>query len=358
MGPMPEQSIALDDDGRRLDRVLRAAFPDVPPGAIAAAIRKGRVRIDGKRCSHNSRVRHGERVSYPDWTTSNDPRGRPADGNSSTLAASVGPELEVLARTKDWLAINKPAGSQTAGPKGIDNEIRRLAAANGWWSPSMSFRPGPVHRLDFATSGVQLFSLSAEGARMLSEQFRRRRTFKAYLTLVSGSLESPTYLDQRLYYDKTLRKTLVEDESGQTAVGYRSAATRVYPLVSQNNTTLVAAIPESGRTHQIRAHLSAGGYPIIGDKKYGGAPWGAIGMQPYAPPGIDGEVFFLHASYLAVFAATKQRLDQVAVTAPLPATAIGLLRALGLSTSRAQTALHNCVVRACPECAATDTIEL
>lgn len=369
---MPDRSIAADDDGRRLDRVLRTAFPNVPPGAIAAAIRKGAVRLDGRRCSSATRVKLGETVTYPQWRdtgestvpSAHQPRHDGARNRAVYLRdgeiVARGWRAPILQRSDHWIAINKPAGVASYGADGVDNDLRALAAREGWWRESMSFRPGPVHRLDFATSGAQLFSLTAEGARALTEQFRRRRTFKLYLALAAGVLEKPIEIDRRLTYDRATRTALVEGE-GRATVGFRSALTRVTPIArsQKGNASLLLAVPESGRTHQVRAHLASIGHPLLADRKYGGPAWSEVDLSSgYAPPGISGELFVLHALVLAVGADGTIIEEPLLVNATLSPDARAIVGHLFGDLDSYTAAITAHLAEACTVCRSGATIRL
>jgi len=363
---MPERNIAADDDGRRLDRVLRAAFPDVPPGAIAAAIRKRRIRLDGLACAVNTRVQQGQVLTYPDWTHTGESRNTPDGARGSTVRREgetilIGPRrIPIVSRSDHWIAINKPAGLASYGAGGIDGDLRELAAREGWWRESLSFRPGPVHRLDFGTSGVQLFSLSADGARILTEAFRRRRTYKLYLALVSGAVVAPMAIDRRLAYDRAGRIALVE-RNDSPAVGFRSAVTQVTPVAVAPNgrTTLVLARPESGRTHQIRAHLSSAGHPLVGDRKYAGPSWSEIGVsRGYAPGDIAGELFILHALALAIEGDGLMIDRSLLLTAPLAPDARRIVHDAAGDPESVTAAVHDYLTATCTACPANATIRV
>lgn len=373
---MPDRNIAVDDAGRRLDRILRSAFPNVPPGAIAAAIRKGRVRLDGVRCAGNTRVTQGQTLSYPQWrdtgeVTRRRPHGLPS-GKSAPSGVRCGARLEsdgfvvadrripILDRTEHWIAINKPAGMPSYGTGGIDSDLRTLAAQEGWWRESLSFRPGPVHRLDFATSGVQLFSLSADGARILTEKFRRRRTYKLYLALASGTPPESQTIERRLAYDRSTRTALVERD-GTDTVGFRSARTRVIPVAGapDGSGNLLLAIPESGRTHQVRAHLAAIGHPLPGDRKYGGPGWAEIGIpRGYAPAGVAGELFLLHALALVVEGDGPVIGDAIFLSAPLPPEARKIVHRIFGDPADLATNIGDFLARSCTMCPPDATILL
>lgn len=317
--------VAQDDDDRRLDRLLRKAFPRVPPGALARAVRTGAVRVNGHRKDNEHRVHTGDVVTVPVWQDTGKGEGRPPGDHRSHQRGSSRPAnsrlrdsrygdarqgssrpgppvtppprlagdriildsgtvIPVLERTEDWIACSKPPGMVTHGPGGLDGIIRELAAQHRWWSESLSFRPGPVHRLDRQTSGVQLFSLTARGARELSEELASRRTCKLYVTVLTGTLTETLHADEHLSFDRT--EGLARAHAAPSSRG-STARTTFVPLAvrGDKSATLVAALPETGRRHQIRAHAAAHGMPLRGDKRYGGKP---------------GDAYLLHALALAM----------------------------------------------------------
>lgn len=363
---MNEETIAEDDNGRRLDRVLRKAYPNVPPGAIAGAVRKGAIRVNGKRASNETRVATGDRITIPDWHDSGRenrrtmPRERRVDARRTDNAIVSGEwSIPILERNDDWIVLNKPAGIASHGPTGLDTIVRIVAEQEGWWSNSMSFRPGPVHRLDQETSGVQLFSLSAEGARTLTEQIRERTVSKMYLALVAGYLPRRIENTQRLAYDRDSRTAVTEGvptvprEKGAPSghemrrprahhLRYASARTRFFPLTfnADRSVGLVAAVPETGRTHQVRCHAAASGIPLVGDTKYGG------------PASDDFDSFILHAIFFATHAPAH------GWNAPLASHTYGLLRTRFGDLSGLERRLNEIVPTACTGYSGTATIRV
>ena len=357
---MNEETIAEDDDGRRLDRVLRKAYPNVPPGAIAGAVRRGAIRINGKRAANDTRVATGDRITIPDWRDSGreHPRLMPGErcvdarlGDNAIISGDW--SIPILERSDDWIVLNKPSGIPSHGPGGLDTIIRAVAEREGWWSESMSFRPGPVHRLDRETSGVQLFSLSAAGVRLLTEQIRQRTVSKMYLALVAGHLPRRVENTQRLAYDRGSRIAIAEGApaapSGEGTrsrrpqrLRYVTARTRFFPLAftADRSVGLVAAVPETGRTHQVRCHAAVSGIPLVGDTKYGG------------PPSDDFDSFILHA---ILFAAQDPPNRW---NAPLASHTYGLLRTRFGDLSGLERRLNEIVPTACAGYSGTAAIRI
>jgi 23S rRNA pseudouridine955/2504/2580 synthase len=168
------------------------------------------------------------------------------------------------------LILNKPPGLLVHGEGSLEELVHIYLKPR--LVPSLSFRPGPLHRLDRPTSGIIVFSVSLEGARRFSALMRERRLRKEYLAITDGIIGREgnriTWIDE-LIRDKEGKKTLIQ-EAGKE--GSRQAVTRVRPLAQARDRTLILAEIETGLTHQIRAQAAARGHPLSGDRKYGGRP--------------------------------------------------------------------------------------
>jgi 23S rRNA pseudouridine955/2504/2580 synthase len=253
-----------DDGGRRLDRILRRALPDMPLSGIHRLLRRGRVLVDGKAGAPEDRIAAGSIITLPD-----SPGPRPGKRSISSP-----PLPAILREDADLLFLNKPPGLAVHGPGSLDERVRAYLA--GKIPPSLSFRPGPLHRLDKPTSGVIVFSKTLAGARSFSALIREGRVKKQYLALVEGAVKGPELWEDALVRDTAARKTFPAGERAGTA---KQARTRIRPLALSAGTppggkafSLILAEIETGRTHQIRAQAAARGFPLAGDKKYGGGP--------------------------------------------------------------------------------------
>jgi 23S rRNA pseudouridine955/2504/2580 synthase len=205
----------------------------------------------------------------------------------------------VLFEGAGLLILNKPPGLLVHGRESLEELVRfylepRLA-------PSLSFKPGPLHRLDRPTSGILVFSTSLEGARRFSAMMRERKLRKEYLAIVDGIIEGEETWIDCLIRRREAKKTLVPKTPSESS---REAVTRVRPLASAGRRTLILAEIETGRTHQIRAQAAARGHPLSGDRKYGGSP---------LPGG-----FRLHARALEFSAETALPGLPRRIEAPLP----------------------------------------
>jgi 23S rRNA pseudouridine955/2504/2580 synthase len=257
---------AADDNGRRLDRILRKAVPDFPLSALHRLLRKGRVLLDGKPSGAAVRVRAGQVIEIPGIG--------PSAGSELSVPpacpADSPPLPPLLFEGGGLLIVNKPPGLLVHG-RGSLEELVRLYLKPAL-PPSLSFKPGPLHRLDKQASGIIVFSTSLEGAQCFSALMRERKLRKEYLAITDGIIEHRgtwiTWIDE-LIRDRDAKKTLASGPRGENS---RQALTRVRPLAQAGNRTLILAEIETGRTHQIRAQAAARGHPLSGDQKYGGSP--------------------------------------------------------------------------------------
>jgi len=287
---------AVDDDGRRLDRILRKALRELPLSAIHRILRQGCVRVNGQPATAARRIRAGETITVTD--ISGEGLSRKREGAKSKGIFNF--PGYILFEGAGLLLVNKPAGLAVHGEAGgsaphLTERFAKslaeplveplaeqvLAYLTPKLPPSLSFRPGPLHRLDKPSSGVIAFSASLEGARHFSAMMRERKIKKFYLAIVEGVIAKAEIWQDELSRDRNLKKTFSgAGHDGKT----RTAITRVKPLARNAACTLILAEIETGRSHQIRAQAAAHGHPLLGDKKYGGKP---------LPKGGGG--FLLHA---------------------------------------------------------------
>jgi len=210
------------------------------------------------------------------------------------------------------LAFNKPAGLAVQGGSGVARSLEDLLAA---FAKSNGKRPRLVHRLDRETSGVIIAARTKPAAAFFSEAFASRDAKKTYLAIACGGAPEPPEGEIALALKKSSRRGL---DLMEPAPNGQSALTRYKTLAAAAQAALVELHPETGRMHQLRAHLAAIGRPIAGDGKYGGL----FQIGAAAIPSL-----MLHAAALDIAHPAGPRLT---LAAPPPPAFLAAQRSLGL----------------------------
>ena len=304
---MEEHRLGADQAGRRIDRILKEGWPDVPLGARMKALRIGLVRLEGRKVSCDERAEAGQVLRVP-WAEA------PRWGVPLVTPAPEGRDDPpwVLFRGRNLLVADKPAGWLTQPDRpGGDSLVTRVWELEGVGEGS--FRPAAAHRLDRNTSGVVLLPLTAPLLRLLADLLRRRRLRKTYWALVAGV--PPATGEITLSLRKLEEENrVVEDPRGDQAL------TRYRLLGTDGETSLLELDLVTGRPHQARAHLAFSGFPILGDRKYAPPVPASAAPRP-----------LLHAREVVL--PEDPALEDLAgrgFTAPLPEDMAGVLRRRGI----------------------------
>ncbi len=250
-----------DDEGRRLDRIVRRIFESesiIPDANFFALFRKRLVRLNDRSAKPESKPVFGDKISIASFLLENHPSLYPGrDLKKSELPALC---VKTVFRNKYVWIIDKPKGINVQPSFAGDAALSEYVLDDYGKScseKSLSFVPGPLHRLDCDTTGLVCFSQNLEGARWVSENIRTHAIKKTYLAVVEGNL-------------CPLGKTLELESS----VGGKEALTRVRTLCVGQYGKVPVSLAEfrilTGRKHQIRIHASENGHPLLGDEKYGG----------------------------------------------------------------------------------------
>lgn len=249
-------TVPLEFVGQRLDRFLVSVLDGQSRSQVQKLIADEHVRIEGRDARANLTMREGDRVTVD----------IPAVAPSSVTAEAL--PLDIVYEDPDILVLNKPAGLVVhpgAGhPTGtlvnaLLHHIQDLSGIGG------EARPGIVHRLDRGTSGVMVIAKNDLAHQELTRQFHDREVEKEYIALVWGVVQAGRRIDAAIGRDPANRQKM-----SARAKHARSAVTRITRAKHLPGVTLCQVAIHTGRTHQIRVHLSAIGHPIVGDSMYGG----------------------------------------------------------------------------------------
>ncbi len=315
-------TVAPDEAGMRIDRFLSVRFPQLPFTRVQSLVRKGELRVDGKRAKAADRLEPGSSVRVPPLKLDpqpDRPRSPAKAANDAEFLRSL-----ILYEDADMMILNKPFGLAVQGGSGtvrhVDGLLEALTGPDGQ-------RPRLVHRLDKDTAGCLIVAKTRLAAATLAKSFRSRAARKIYWALVAGVPRTrqgrvSTYLakDEPTDADARMRVAKHGDEGASHALTY-------YATVDQAAQKLawLSLKPVTGRTHQLRAHAAHIGHPIVGDPKY-------FEVENWElPGGIQNRLHLLARRIVIPHPRTGQPVD---VSAPLPPHMAQSWNLLGFDAAR------------------------
>ena len=262
-----------NDNDRRMDKILRFFIKDASLSEIYKALRKGIIKLNKKKCKPETHVFEGDIISIASFLLSKaDKDGSIVKFNSDFSTTT----LNIIFENENLLVINKPYDINVHGDSESLDKLVVDYYKSKKISTSLSFIPGPLHRLDKKTTGLLAFSFSLDGARWFADNIKNHSITKIYYSVLEGEITKPeTWEDvitNKNEENNGFHKVSVSTETIDK--DSRNAVTKVYPLGygSWNNIklTFVKIQILTGRKHQIRAQSSLHKHPLLGDTVYGG----------------------------------------------------------------------------------------
>jgi 23S rRNA pseudouridine1911/1915/1917 synthase len=293
------------DEGSRIDVALTRLLPDLSRAQAKRWIDEGRVTLEGRRTRASRICRRGERVEV----------SIPPPAPAAPIGEPI--PLDILYEDPHIVVVNKRAGMVVHPAPGhasgtLVNAL--LAHTKDLSGVGGVMRPGIVHRLDAGTSGVLVVAKNDRSHRALQAQFQKRTVSKVYLALAHGTTRERFVIDRPIGRDLRRRTKI----SSRTRTP-REATSEVRRLERLPGSSLLEIRILTGRTHQIRAHLSEAGHPLVGDRDYGAPRRSLKPLQEFERPA-------LHARRLEF--AHPESGEPMTFEAPLPEDFSALLREL------------------------------
>ncbi len=316
-------SITEKESSQRFDKFLQKYFAAATKSFLYKMLRKKNITLNKKKAEGNEILKAGDSIEVF-FSQETFEKMRRGEGQPDTRTAKYEQAyrtikgIRVLYEDEDILALDKPAGVFSQEPDGGD------LSANEWMigyllhSGTMTledlslFRPGVQNRLDRNTSGILLCGKSLKGAQELSRLLKERNLVKEYRSICKGVLKADLDLRGYLVKDgKTNKVTL----SARAAEGADPVHTTVHPLETNGKVTVLSIDLHTGKPHQIRAHLSSIGHPLLGDGKYGDP---GTNLQ-YRNLGLQYQLLHAHRILFPADASEKvPSLKGLEIVSPLP----------------------------------------
>ncbi len=314
---MYQTSITPKEAGQRLDKYLHRILPEAGNGFLYKMLRKKNITLNGKKADGSEKVAAGDRVSiyFSEETLARFMGQRqPSQQEESVYRAAfhrLSP-VPVLYESEHILLADKPAGVLSQKASVTDFSLNEWLIGYLLESGFMTkgelalFKPSVCNRLDRNTSGIVLCAKSLQGAQMLGALLKNRTLHKYYQLYVKGCIAEEKLIEGYLSKDEKYNKVSISfDIPAGNETDRAKIRTKYRPLRQEHDKTLLEVELITGKSHQIRAHLSGMGHPLLGDYKYGDRAWNESYRQKF---GVQSQL--LHA-YKVVFPRLEEPFSDI-----------------------------------------------
>lgn len=243
--------VSADDAGTRLDAYLANKIKVLSRSSIKKLCQDGKIKVNNQAKPVKYKVNDGDSIEV--------------EFDPKDLKEIPNINLEILYEDNDCLVINKPTGVLSHSKGNFNPEATVATFIRPYLTELEGERAGIVHRLDRATSGVMICAKNFQSLGWLQKQFSKRKVKKTYIAQVSGNVTP-----KEAIIDKPIARNPKNPKTFHISSTGKPAKTNYKVIEIENEVTTLELRPETGRTHQLRVHLSSISHPIIGDELYNG----------------------------------------------------------------------------------------
>jgi len=302
-----ELKTGQDDVSRRLDKVIRIYLPDLSLSEIYKYLRKGLIKINGKKVKSDYKIAENDVINLASFIKDNQNQ-KQSENRDSEKSSAANPSAhnktlpalpEIVFKNEHLLILDKPYDMLVHGSENSLDKIVEDYYNKNFQKDSLSFKPGPLHRIDRKTTGLIAFSLSLKGAQWFTENIKNHSIDKRYLGLIQGNLRDTQHWNDYISKDTDDRKSGSQNKTrdngfhtvkassseNENNPDEKQAITTVTPIshgkYKDTEVTFVEFHIKTGRTHQIRAQCALHNHPLLGDTAYGGKKYKEVPQEFY-----------------------------------------------------------------------------
>ncbi len=268
--------VGKNESGQRFDKLLMKILKEAPSSFVFKMLRKKNITLNGKKAEGNEKVAEGDEIAFflsqETFEKFSGKTGDASDKEETENGHKNTPSLlpsEIIYEDADLIIVNKPAGELSQKAKDNDvsvNERIVTYLSDKGIGKGEAFKPGICNRIDRNTSGLVMAGKSLVGLQEAAKLLKGHDLKKFYLCLAVGNVKTRGKFTSWIIKDEKNNKVSVSETPKE---GYEKIEAEIHPLLSDKGYSLLAVRLITGKTHQIRAQLSALGHPLVGDTKYG-----------------------------------------------------------------------------------------